>query len=142
MDNEEAKRQRLTSALDYRAQGLALVPMHPVVDGICQGAHEVGPGDWRRGGECSQKPGKHPAGKWTKYRDAGVANDPKDIHKWVGNDQNLGVLMDCGTLRIWVADCDTPAAKGYVESILTAVDAKTDHTVVYAVTWSKHSNSV
>jgi len=118
MEIEQAKRLRLASALDYRAYGLVLVPMHPVVDGECQGAHEISPGDWRKGGKCSHKPGKHPAGKWTKYRDAGVVNDLKDVHKWVGGDQNLGVLMDCGTLRIWVADCDTLAAKEYVESIL------------------------
>jgi|GEM_PF-5289662 len=118
MEIEQAKRLRLATAVDYRALGLVLVPMNAVVDGVCQGAHEVSPGVWRRGGECSHKLGKHPAGKWTNYRDAGVVNRVQDIHKWVGRDQNLGVLMDCGTFRIWVADCDTPASKEHVESIL------------------------
>jgi hypothetical protein len=118
MDNQLAQCLRLASALDYRAHGLVLVPMNAVVNGVCQGRHEISPGVWRTGGECSHKPGKHPAVKWTRYRDAGAVNDLKDIRKWVGRDQNLAVLMDCGTMRIWVADCDTPAAKEYVESIL------------------------
>ncbi len=118
MNNEEAKRRRLASALDYQARGLILAPMHTVKDGICQGAHEIAPGVWRRGGECTCKPGKHPAGKWTSYRDVGMPNRPQDLHKWVGRDQNLGALMDCGALRIWVADCDTPEALDYVLSII------------------------
>jgi hypothetical protein len=118
MDNEEAKRRRLASALDFNSDGLVLVPMHPVIGGVCQGAHEIAPGEYRRGGTCTHKPGKHPAGKWSRYRDAGPPNHLQDLLKWVGRDQNLGVLMDCGTLRIWVADCDTPAAREYVESII------------------------
>ena len=118
MDNEEAKRRRLASALDYRAKGAIMAPMNEVIDGVCQGRHEVAPGVWVKGGVCTCKPGKHPAGKWTKYRNAGTPNHLIDIHKWVERDQNLGVLMDCGALRIWVADCDTPEARDYVESIL------------------------
>lgn len=120
MDNEEAKRRRLANAQDFQSDGLIQIPMHRVVNGVCQGPHETfrGSGVWFRGGECTHKPGKHPAVKWTRYRDAGKPNRPADLHKWVGRDQNLGVLMDCGALRIWVADCDTLAAREYVESIL------------------------
>jgi len=118
MNNDEVKRRRLASAGDFQSRGLVMLPMHAVINGVCQGSHEVAPGEWRKGGTCTHKPGKHPAMKWAALRNTGLPNRPEDLAKWVGRDQNLGVLMDCGALRIWVADCDTRDARGHVESIL------------------------
>jgi hypothetical protein len=85
------------NALDYAAQGIAVLPLWGVADGIC---------DCPAGSEC-RTAGKHPHSLLARNGVYSAATDPVIIRKWFEKDPriNLGVAMG-GALNLICVDID------------------------------------
>jgi hypothetical protein len=102
---EEAEPEHLTWALGSAAEGIAVLPLWGVSDGIC---------DCPKGSECST-PGKHPHSRLARKVEDGkvlkgvysATTDAETIREWFDEDPrcNFGLAMG-GTLNLICVDVD------------------------------------
>jgi hypothetical protein len=88
---------RLAVALDYASQGLPVLPLWGVADGICDCSH---------GSEC-RSAGKHPHSLLARNGVYNATTDEKSIREWFKKDPliNLGLAMG-GELNLICVDID------------------------------------